>query len=341
MSSAPVVGGFRCSWRLKVVGRVADSDDLPSSNEAEPTVCANGHLLTDSHAFCTVCGSPAQMNTPRMCPNGHEAEADAQYCSECGQPVAAQWTPLPPPPSSQQNHDPSSVGGSRPDAVSDSTGATGGDDMTDTLIQETGRRTALKGWAKLHPIRAILALAAIITFGAAVVPAMAHGNSVTVSSTSSAAPLSAAAQQAKQAGTAEGQTLAQETPFSWPGKQTAEYGNITQYFLSLVSQDGNTRYGKAGLIGAEASACGATLDGQYGGPNYSKSDIFNNDSPRNEYLNSCSNYLEANLVIGYNGQGSPLTFIGTPTTTNSGSTGNSGSYPTSGNGCLQCVTNND
>lgn len=105
------------------------------------------------------------MNTPRMCPNGHEAEADAQYCSECGQPVAAQWTSLPLPPSSKQNHDPSSVGGPKPDAWPDSTGATGGDDMTDTLISDVAPAPVPKrvfGWVKRHKVwSAVIAVVAV------------------------------------------------------------------------------------------------------------------------------------------------------------------------------------
>jgi hypothetical protein len=92
-----------------------ETKSLPSSDEAQPMVCANGHVLTVDQRFCPTCGSAARTNTLRMCPNGHEAESNAQYCAECGQPVAAQWTPLPPP---------SSVVGSRPDAWPDTTGTT-------------------------------------------------------------------------------------------------------------------------------------------------------------------------------------------------------------------------
>lgn len=41
-----------------------DTDDLPDSNGAESTVCANGHMLTVGQRFCPTCGSAAQMNTP-------------------------------------------------------------------------------------------------------------------------------------------------------------------------------------------------------------------------------------------------------------------------------------
>lgn len=34
--------------------------NLPSSGEAQPLVCANGHLLTVGQAFCPTCGSAAR-----------------------------------------------------------------------------------------------------------------------------------------------------------------------------------------------------------------------------------------------------------------------------------------
>ncbi len=93
---------------------MAADDDVLSTDEPPSVVCANGHPLTPDKRFCPECGSAAQSGTPRMCPSGHEAEPDANYCSECGQPVAAQGTALPLPPSSEPDHDPPSVGGSRP-----------------------------------------------------------------------------------------------------------------------------------------------------------------------------------------------------------------------------------